>query len=67
MLVEGPAGRRQVGGCWGGRRHWRGSEAWASCGRAASMETRGGLTPSERRIAQLAATGQTNREIADGL
>ena len=33
-------------------------------GRAASP---GGLTPSERRVAQLVAAGQTNREVAAAL
>jgi DNA-binding CsgD family transcriptional regulator len=37
-------------------------------GRApAPANTRGGLTPGEQRVAELAATGQTNRQIADAL
>ena len=35
--------------------------------RDAFLSGPGSLTPSERRIAQLAAAGQTNREIASGL
>ena len=37
-------------------------------GRApAPADTRGGLTPSEQRVAELAAGGQSNRQIADAL
>jgi DNA-binding NarL/FixJ family response regulator len=50
-----------------------GAERWADraraeLGRSKARRTPGsGLTETEMRVAELAAAGQTNREIADGL
>ena len=50
------------------RRFTRRAEARGPLKRAADMASRGGAVAlSERRIAELAATGQSNREIAQAL
>jgi DNA-binding NarL/FixJ family response regulator len=45
------------------------AELYAAGGRPRATELKGveALTPSERRVAELAAQGQTNREIAQSL
>ena len=60
-LATGSSGSAQVRGRSARRPSWRRRARRASAARVAS------LTPQEREIAQLAATGLTNREIATRL